>query len=154
MSSKSRPMPVEVAAMLLERELTMADFSPDHKPVHMYAIYRRDLEMSPNKMAAQCGHAFSKLTHLAEGKEGLLEGYWGTGEGTKIIGSVKNFGQLMKLYEKLVELKLEPVVVIDRGHILPPHFDGQPIVTAVGVGPVLKHDMDSVKNLFTLVDTP
>lgn len=129
----------DIRALLDERARTMAEFTADHRPLNLYAIYRADLEMGPGKMAAQCGHAFDLAKEQAlQGDPGIQARYKGSGNGTKIVMYVKNLGQLLRAYREAQAAGLPCALVIDRGHVLPPHFDGQPIITALGIGPVYK----------------
>lgn len=48
----------ELQALLDERARTMLDFTADHRPMNLYAVYRSDLNMEPGKLVAQCGHAY------------------------------------------------------------------------------------------------
>lgn len=126
----------DIQALLDERARTMAEFTSDHRPFNLYAIYRRDLEMSPGKLAAQCGHAYHLALELAQAADpGVLARYKGTGNGTKLAMSVRNLGQLLRAYREGQAAGVPCVLVIDRGHVLPPHFTGAPIITAIGIGP-------------------
>lgn len=141
----------DIAEMLAERKRTMADFVEGHRALNIYAIYRRDLEMPPGKLAAQCGHAFD-LAHEAGRalRPEVTASYRGTGNGTKVVMSGKNQGQLIRAYREAKAAGLPVVLVIDRGHVLPPHFDGNPIITAVGIGPVYKDEVGHITKRYTM----
>lgn len=130
----------ELNALLASRKASMALFTDDHQPVNIYAIFRSDLNMTPGKMAAQCGHAFHLV--IEEGMKNDpagIEAYKGTGNGTKIIMYVKNQGQLLRVYDEAKSLGLVAEMVIDRGHVIEgTAFTGEPILTAIGIGPVLR----------------
>lgn len=143
--------PAHIQAMLDERKRTMADFTPDHRPLMIYAIYRADLEMTAPKMASQVGHAYTDAHDAAKLlRPEITAQYRGTGHGTKVLMYAKNEGQLIRAYEGAVAAGLPCVLVIDRGHVMPPHFDGDPIITAVGIGPVYKDEAAHITKRYTL----
>ena len=101
----------------------------------MYAILRTDIVMSPGKAAAQAGHAFvdTLLTGLSAG-DIPAQAYAKLRPGTKItLGAPLRDFDLIELCAQAAGV---PVCrIIDSGHVEPPHFDGSPIPTALGVGP-------------------
>jgi len=141
----------DIQAMLDERARTMAEFIPNHRPLLLYAIYRADLEMPPGKLAAQCGHAFQDARDAAIlERPDIAAQYKGTGHGTKVCMYAKNQHQLLRAYREAKALGLPCALVIDRGHKLPPHFDGNPIITAVGIGPVYQDEVKDITKRYTL----
>jgi PTH2 family peptidyl-tRNA hydrolase len=141
--------------MLDERKRTMAEFTPDHRPLCIVAIYRADLEMDDEKLSAQTGHAY--VDALDEGRllrPELAAQYKGTGHGTKVCMYARNERQLERAYFDALAAGLPAVVVIDRSHILPPHFDGNPVVTAVGIGPVYKDEVRSITKRYSMRRKP
>lgn len=139
---KATDLHPDFRALLDERKRTMALFALDHRPVVMVAIYRTDLEMPAEKMAAQTGHAFDELGHRMNAETAAW--YRGTGHGTKLLFHVKNLGQLQRAYAEAKEAGFPVLAVCDRSHVLPPHFDGEPVITAIGIGPVFK---DQVRDI-------
>ncbi|HEX7814561.1 aminoacyl-tRNA hydrolase [Dyella sp.] len=126
----------DIEAMLAERKRTMAAFKADRRPLNMYVIYRADLKIIPSKLAAQCGHAFvNAYEKAALERPRITSTYRGTGEGTKIVAYAKSLVRLVRAYRDLQQAALPHHIAIDRGHRLPPHFTGEPIVTAPGFGP-------------------
>lgn len=141
----------EIQALLAERARTMLEFDANHRPLNLYAIYRKDLEMPPGKLAAQCGHAYVNAHDEARLlRPQITAGYKGTGNGTKICMYAKNQGQLLRAYKEAKEAGLPCSLIIDRGHVLPPFFDGQPIITAVGIGPVYDDEIAHITKRYTL----
>lgn len=141
----------DIQFMLDERARTMAEFTKDHRPLMLYAIYRADLEMLPGKMASQCGHAY--VDAFDEGmrlRPDITAQYKGTGHGTKACMYAKNQAQLIRAYRDAQAAGLPCVLIIDRGHVLPPHFDGSPIITAVGIGPVYKEEAKDITKRYTM----
>ncbi len=152
MTRPPAPLDADIQALLDERARTMLDFTSDHRPLNMYAIYRADLEMPPGKLAAQCGHAFQLALEQARLKDpGIEARYKGTGNGTKITMYAKNLGQLLRAYRDAQAAGLPCALIIDRGHVLPPHFDGQPIITALGIGPAYRDECEHFTKRYTLV---
>lgn len=100
----------------------------------MFAIVRRDLEMPPGKLAAQAGHAFTDSICKADPE--VVKNYRiDSLGGSKVVLSAKNEHALIRAYNDALEAGLPCSIVVDRNHILPPHFDGSPVITALGIGP-------------------
>ena len=141
----------EIREMLATRARTMQDFRADYRPLNMYAIYRADLEMPPGKLAAQCGHAYvNAMAAAIVADAGILAAYTGTGNGTKICMYAKNETQLLRAYREARDAGVPCALIIDRGHILPPHFDGSPVITAVGIGPTYADVIRHITKRYTL----
>jgi peptidyl-tRNA hydrolase len=141
----------DIQALLDERARTMADFTPDHRPLNMYAIYIADLDMPPGKLAAQTGHAFNNAMDKACELDPTIKArYKGTGNGTKITMYTKNRTQLIRAFREARAAGIPCDLIIDRGHILPPHFDGKPIITALGLGPTYADVAKPITKRFTL----
>lgn len=142
---------VDVQWMLEERERTMSEFTTDHRPMKIYAIYRADIEMTAPKLAAQTGHAYDGSHD--DGKlfrPEITANYKGTGHGTKVVMYAKNFGQLMRAFHDAQDMGFPCEIVIDRGHVHPPHFDGRPIVTAIAIGPVYEDEVHQITKRYTV----
>jgi PTH2 family peptidyl-tRNA hydrolase len=141
----------DLAAILNERKRTMAEFLPDYRPLNMYVIYRSDLEMSAAKLAAQCGHAFVNAYEKAlRARPEITSAYKGTGEGTKIVLQAKTLQTLIRAYRDIEAARLPHHLVIDRGHKMPPHFDGEPVITALGIGPVFRDEVETTMKRYSL----
>lgn len=89
--------------------------------------------MTAGKAASQAGHAFldSFLTAPSE----FTKAYLADG-GTKIVLSCPDEQSLCDLYYKARMAKIPCAMVVESEHIMPPSFDGSPVVTAIGIGPV------------------
>jgi len=103
--------------------------------------------MPKGKMAAQAGHAY--LNVFLEAEQERQQEYQKDGIGTKICleGSLL---QIENTYEKAKAAGLPCSLIIDSGHVLPPIFMGDPIITALGIGPLTKEEAKIVKK-FRLV---
>jgi len=129
----------------------MAHFRADYRPLNMYVIYRADLEMSSSKLAAQCGHAFVNAFDQARLDRPLITStYKGTGEGTKIVMYARSLQRLIRAYRDMQNAGLPHHLVIDRGHTLLPHFTGEPVVTALGIGPVYRDEVEGTMKRYTM----
>lgn len=140
----------DIQALLDERARTMLDFSPAHRPLNLYAIYRADLEMPIGKLVAQCGHAFlDAYEAAAERRPGITAQYKGTGHGTKVCMYARNLGQIIRGYREAQAAGLPCALVVDRGHVMAPSFDGQPIITALGIGPVYRDEAEHITKRYS-----
>lgn len=95
--------------------------------------------MSPGKAAAQAGHAFTDAL-LANLHTDLGQAYAGLQPGTKVTLDGGSEADMLRLFDELEAAGLNPQLIIDSGHVEAPSFDGSPILTAIGVGPLLKAD--------------
>lgn len=108
--------------------------------------------MTPGKAASQSGHAFKLLTkNVLENNPYLAKEYFADGVGTNVVLKSKNLNQLERAFYKAKEAGLPCVLVEDEHHIMPPHFDGSPIVTALGIGPVTRDQVNHITKKFNLL---
>jgi peptidyl-tRNA hydrolase len=89
--------------------------------------------MTSGKAASQAGHAF--LDSFLTAPPDNVHAYIADG-GTKIVLTVPGERELCDLFHKAKMAKLPCAMVIEETHIMPPHFDGSPVVTAIGIGPL------------------
>ena len=110
----------------------------------MYAVLRGDIQMSPGKAAAQAGHAYKMLTKqlLKEYPELELEYFGPDGDdiGTNITLLAPTLEEFTKAYADSIGRGCPLTIIEDSGHIHPPDFDGSPIVTAFGLGPIKRSE--------------
>lgn len=107
----------------------------------MYAIVRDDLSMTTGKAASQAGHAF--LDAFLTATPDITHEYLESG-GTKIVLRAKDETHLRRLYTEAEACGLPCALVEESGHIMPPVFDGSPIITALGIGPVYRDRARSI----------
>jgi PTH2 family peptidyl-tRNA hydrolase len=107
----------------------------------MYAILRADLQMNAGKSASQAGHAFLEAYQSATAQ--AQRAYDDDG-GTKIVLTVPGERELCDLFHKAKMAKLPCSMVVEQNHVMPPHFDGSPIVTAVGIGPLVRSEAKAI----------
>jgi PTH2 family peptidyl-tRNA hydrolase len=113
---------------------------------------RGDLEMPAGKLAAQAGHAYlnSYLKALQDRPEDACL-YQADGLGTKVCLVASSEFRLLRAYEEAQRAGLPCALIIDQHHVLPPHFDGSPIITALGIGPARKDDVRAITKRFSLL---
>jgi len=104
--------------------------------------------MPPGKLATQAGHAYTN-TLLQADYETVIEYQGEDNIGTKALLFVNSQKELEELYCEAQYLGLNCNLVIDKGHVLPPHFDGSEVITALGVGPINRKDAHFIKDLKT-----
>ena len=109
--------------------------------------------MTPGKMASQSAHAAKNCCILASKyNPELLRLYQGIKFlGTQIILQSKDERQLLHAYEAAKSVDLITSLIIDENHILLPHFTGAPIITALGIGPCTKAQVNHITKKFQLV---
>lgn len=93
--------------------------------------------MPPRKAAAQAGHAYvGALTAALAGEISPdVRRYLAEAPGTKVALGASLF-EIERVRDRLEAARIPFFLVTDSGHVLPPDFDGRPIVTALGVGPL------------------
>jgi len=109
----------------------------------MYSVLRGDLIMSEGKANAQAGHAYvgallSSLNHQSSEVSSRARAYAELCPGTKICLDGGSEPRFLALAERLRVEGIPHTVITDNGHVELPHFDGSPMVTAIGIGPILR----------------
>ena len=109
--------------------------------------------MPMGKLAAQAGHAYTDSLCVAlETHPTLFYRYRNNDNGgSKVTLYAKNEQQLLDTYEELKRSGIPCAIIVDRNHILPPHFDGSPIITALGIGPCTKPETQSLLKKYRCV---
>ncbi len=83
----------------------------------MYFLARKDLKMSPGKLAAQVGHGvqyvLTRLQYTESQEEDLT--LWKAGSSAKIVLAVESLAQFTQLKETLAASPIPYAVVIDEG---------------------------------------
>jgi len=93
--------------------------------------------MSPGKAHAQTGHAYTDaLLHALLHDDPRARAYARLRPGTKICLDGGSYADLLRLLDRLAATPLPHISIIDSGHVEPPDFDGRPVLTAIGVGPI------------------
>lgn len=120
------------ATPALEEDGLIQNLDPELK---MWAVVRRDLNMSGGKLVPQAGHAFLDCGLQAD--RALLELYQATSK-AKISLRVKSEAQLLRLHGLCVAAGLNTCLVRDAGKTF---FDGEPTYTMFAVGPCYRHEL-------------
>jgi peptidyl-tRNA hydrolase len=108
--------------------------------------------MTQGKLASQAGHAYLDSFEACRIEDpGRAALYHNGSHGTKVCLGAKNEDQLRFTYELAKSAGLPCALITDSGHIMPPHFDGSPIVTALGIGPALRDEVHSITKRFQLI---
>lgn len=116
------------------------DRDPD--PYRLYAIIRKDLDMSPGKIAAQAGHAFLDAYEAAKALRPDTIPEYKTRHGIKVCLVAKSLRQIERAHEQALEAGIPCALITDLGYTV---FEGKPTVTALGVGPAKKTEVDFLK---------
>lgn len=114
---------------------------------------RGDLDMPTGKLAAQAGHAYGDVLDLAgEIAPDIKQAYRNRAKGgSKVNLKSKNLPHLLRAYQEAIEAGIPAVVIVDQGHVLPPHFTGEPIITAIGIGPCTQAQAKDITKRFQCV---
>lgn len=109
--------------------------------------------MSAGKLASQACHASKNVLLLAYQQDPkLAELYQGPDFlGTQIILEAKNEAAILRAYEEAKRAGLITSLIVDRDHIMPPFFDGNPIITALGIGPCTGEQARPITKRFGVV---
>jgi peptidyl-tRNA hydrolase, PTH2 family len=115
----------------------------------MYAVLRGDLKMTSGKASSQAGHAF--LDSYVKAPPDIARAYRAEGEGTKVVLVAEDEAALRELHQKVDALGLPCALVVESGHVMPPSFDGSPIITALGIGPAYRGQVKGVTGKLRLL---
>nr|WP_250808625.1 aminoacyl-tRNA hydrolase [Neorhizobium tomejilense] len=119
----------------------------------MYAVVRRDLDMPPGKLSAQAGHAYTaSLFECIDVRPEHARRYRnGINGGSKVTLHCRDERELRQLADRCAEAGVPHSLFTDHGHVLLPHFDGSPVVTALGIGPVPRGEARALVKKFRCV---
>ncbi len=107
--------------------------------------------MSPGKAASQAGHAYKMITkQMLEKYPHLAKQYFSDGIGTNVCLKSKNLSKLLEAHERAKEANIPCELITDSGHIMPPHFTGQPVITALGIGPATREQISHITKRFSV----
>ena len=106
--------------------------------------------MSTGKTSSQTGHAFlNAFIDSTQKRPDVAAFYQRDGIGTKCCLTAKNQDALIQAYERAIEAGIPCSLIIDEHHVMPPHFDGKPIITALGIGPARRHEVHHITKRFS-----
>ena len=105
--------------------------------------------MPPGKMAAQAVHAARLSLMLYLRKSPRAEEFLTLGScGSVVMLRTKNLAAMERAKSEAEEMGLPTALFFDQGHILPPHFTGEPIPTALAIGPAGRDVMRPITKRF------
>lgn len=110
--------------------------------------------MGPGKLSAQTGHAFANCAIMALIQDPeLLRTYQGPDFiGTKVSLKAKNESAILRAYDEAREAGLITCLITDKNHIIPgTAFDGNEIITALGIGPCTREKANFITKRFSAV---
>ena len=106
--------------------------------------------MTNGKIASQAGHAF--LGAFLQSSSDIQKAYhleFPAHPGTKVCLEVNNLDQLLIAEQKAIEAGLSVFRVVDSG--CENFFNGEPTITALGIGPVTKVQVKHITKKFQLI---
>jgi peptidyl-tRNA hydrolase len=107
--------------------------------------------MSPGKIAAQAGHAY--LGAAVQADPSTLSEYHADfpgSPGTKVCLQTDSVDKLKLALDKAQDAGIPHFLVIDSG--CPNFHGGQPIITALGLGPARRAEINNITRKFKLVE--
>jgi PTH2 family peptidyl-tRNA hydrolase len=107
--------------------------------------------MSAGKMSSQSGHAFLGAFLQCQDPQ-IIRAYhseFPAHPGTKVCLQVPNLDQLLIAEQKAKEAGLSFFRVVDSG--CENFFNGEPTITALGIGPVTKDQVKQITKKFKLL---
>lgn len=108
--------------------------------------------MNAGKIASQAGHAYlNAYLRALQDSPDVAADYQRSGIGTKICLAAPTLDHLLRAHSLARERGLPCSLIVDEHHVMPPHFDGSPIVTALGIGPARRQDIHHITRKFPLV---
>jgi len=107
--------------------------------------------MEPGKIASQAGHAFLGAFVKCKNEKVISEYHkdFPKSPGTKICLKVPNLPELYRIENEARRAGLSTFVVVDSG--CPNFFGGQPTVTALGIGPATKEQIQHITSKLKLL---
>jgi len=108
--------------------------------------------MTPGKLSAQSGHAYeSTILNAIESNPVSVNDYKVNQGGSKVTLEAKNQNQLLRAYNECIGSGIPCSIVIDSQHIMIPHFTGEPVITALGIGPCTKAEAKHITKRYNCV---
>jgi len=116
--------------------------------LRMYCLVRDDLNMTEGKKVSQAGHAY--VGAFVKTSPEIQKEYQGdNGIGTKVCLKAKNLQAIERVESELIAANIPYYKVIDSG--CANFFNGEPIVTALGISPVTKEQIQHITKRFQLL---
>ena len=113
-------------------------------------MVRTDLGMTPGKIASQAGHAYlGAFLRCQELNPQLLADYLQDFPGTKVCLSSKNLDAILRAQAEAEVSDIPCSLITDSG--CSNFFNGQPIITAIGLGPANESQIKHITRRFQLL---
>jgi peptidyl-tRNA hydrolase, PTH2 family len=110
-----------------------------------------DLDMGPGKIASQAGHAYLGAFLRCEDPAIQAEYHkeFPQSPGTKVCLKARSLDQLLRAEQAALEAGLPVFRVVDSG--CPNFFNGEPTITALGIGPATRDQVHHITKKFQLL---
>jgi peptidyl-tRNA hydrolase, PTH2 family len=106
--------------------------------------------MAPGKIASQAGHVYlGAFLRCQESSPNLLAEYLKDFPGTKICLQAKNLDALLRAQAQAEQAGIPHRLITDSGCIN--FFNGEPIITALGLGPANENNIKHITRRFQLL---
>jgi PTH2 family peptidyl-tRNA hydrolase len=118
--------------------------------LRLYSLVREDLGMTEGKKVAQAGHAY--LGAFINADPSIQKAYhseFPAHPGTKVCLAAKNLHHLLRAKEEAEAAGIPTYLVTDSG--CKNFFNGEPTVTALGLGPASKDQIKHITKRFQLI---
>lgn len=114
---------------------------------------RDDLEMPAGKLASQAVHAgrLSLLHFLKNNLHRIDEFIDANVCGSVVTVRAKKLAALQRAFAQAKEAGLPAAMFTDSGHVLLPHFDGSPVISALAIGPAPRETIRPITKKFQIV---
>ena len=106
----------------------------------MVVVARKDLNLSPGKLAAQVAHAAVACALETKKKTPKWFNKWQNEGGKKVVVTVDKLDEFYPRKEKAERLEIESVIIEDAGHTEIP----QGTKTVLGIGPAPSNLIDQI----------
>lgn len=113
----------------------------------MVIVTRKDLSLSPGKLAAQVSHAAVACTLLTKKHKPLWFSKWQREGAKKVVVKVETLDEFFVLKEKAECLGIATDIVVDAGHTEIP----EGTQTVLGLGPAPNNIIDQVTGQLPLL---
>ena len=112
---------------------------------------RTDLGMSPGKIASQAGHAYlGAFLQASSSFQNEYHSEFPQHPGTKVCLQAKNLYSLFRAKQEAEEADIPTYLVTDSG--CANFFNGEPTITALGLGPATKDQINKITRRFQLME--
>ena len=71
--------------------------------------------------------------------------------GTNVVLKAKNLSAIERAMHDAEAAGIPCALITDAGHIMLPHFDGSPIITALGIGPCRREEIEHITKRFNCI---